>query len=66
MQYPYEEITNLNNMKSSKENIYFPIIERKIKINSLYNTIKKEILITSILEQRIKSIILLQRYIRGK
>ena len=64
MKYPYEEIKEENEIEL-RNNPYFSVILRKKKINSLYKLIYNEMLITSILEQRIKSIILIQSCIRS-
>ncbi len=64
MKYPYEDIKGENEMEL-RNNPYFSIILRKKKINSLYKLIYNEMLITSILEQRMQSIILIQSCIRS-
>ncbi len=64
MKYPYEEIKEENEIEL-RNNPYFSVILRKKKINSLYKLIYNEMLITSILEQRIKSIILIQSCVRS-
>ena len=64
MKYPYEEIKEENEIEL-RNNPYLSVILRKKKINSLYKLIYNEMLITSILEQRIKSIILIQSCVRS-
>jgi hypothetical protein len=64
MKYPYEEIKEENEIEL-RNNPYFSVILRKKKINSLYKLIYNEMLITSILEQKMQSIILIQSCIRS-
>ena len=64
MKYPYDELIRENEIEF-KNNPYYSVILRKKKINSLYKLIYNEMLITSILEQRMQSIILIQSCIRS-
>ena len=66
MQYPYSEVKNFNQNELMKNNPFLEIIQRKININTLHDLIYKEMLITSILEQRFQAKLIIKKFLKSK
>ena len=66
MQYPYNEVKSFNQNVLIKNNPFLEIIQRKININSLHDLIYKEMLITSILEQRFQAKLIIKKFLKSK
>ena len=66
MQYPYSEVKNFNKNELMKNNPFLEIIQRKININTLHDLIYKEMLITSILEQRFQAKLIIKKFLKSK
>ena len=66
MLYKYDEVKNKKNQIQITKNPFLEIIERKGNINSFHSLIYKEMIIISILEQRLQAKIIIKNFIKSK
>ena len=66
MLYTYDEVKNKKNQIQITKNPFLEIIERKVNINSFHSLIYKEMIIISILEQRLQAKIIITNFIKSK
>ena len=66
MLYKYDEVKNKKNQIQITKNPFLEIIERKVNINSFHSLIYKEMIIISILEQRLQAKIIIKNFIKSK
>lgn len=66
MLYTYDEVKNKKNQIQITKNPFLEIIERKVNINSFHSLIYKEMIIISILEQRLQAKIIIKNFIKSK
>ena len=66
MLYTYDEIKNKKNQIQITKNPFLEIIQRKVNINSFHSLIYKEMIIISILEQRLQAKIIITNFIKSK
>ncbi len=66
MLYTYDEVKNKKNQIQITKNPFLEIFQRKININSFHSLIYKEMIIISILEQRLQAKIIITNFIKSK
>ena len=66
MLYTYDEVKNKKNQIQITKNPFLEIIQRKVNINSFHSLIYKEMIIISILEQRLQAKIIIKNFIKSK
>ena len=66
MLYTYDEVKNKKNQIQITKNPFLEIIQRKVNINSFHSLIYKEMIIISILEQRLQAKIIITNFIKSK
>ena len=66
MLFTYDEVKNKKNQIQITKNPFLEIIERKVNINSFHSLIYKEMIIISILEQRLQAKIIIKNFIKSK
>jgi hypothetical protein len=66
MLFTYDEVKNKKNQIQITKNPFLEIIQRKVNINSFHSLIYKEMIIISILEQRLQAKIIIKNFIKSK
>ena len=66
MLFTYDEVKNKKNQIQITKNPFLEIFQRKININSFHSLIYKEMIIISILEQRLQAKIIITNFIKSK
>ena len=66
MLFTYDEVKNKKNQIQITKNPFLEIFQRKININSFHSLIYKEMIIISILEQRLQAKIIIKNFIKSK
>ena len=66
MLFTYDEVKNKKNQIQITKNPFLEIIQRKVNINSFHSLIYKEMIIISILEQRLQAKIIITNFIKSK
>ena len=66
MLFTYDEVKNKKNQIQITKNPFLEIIQRKVNINSFHSLIYKEMIIISILEQRLQAKIIIKNFIKRK
>ena len=66
MLYTYDEVKNKKNQIQITKYPFLEIFQSKININSFHSLIYKEMIIISILEQRLQAKIIIKNFIKSK
>jgi hypothetical protein len=66
MLYTYDEVKNKKNQIQITKYPFLEIFQSKININSFHSLIYKEMIIISILEQRLQAKIIITNFIKSK